>query len=253
MALSDAQRSFVYCKDAFPAFVGGFGSGKTAAAIARAITLKRLCPGLDIPLAWVCRKELGDLTGRPHMHLIFKLPVTVGRREFDRLNALAWGTKRTGFGMLQRKAVWSIKGAMRYLMGYLTYAAKTVIGAFTRSRGLLDGLKLAEEDRGIDRSKRGCRSHDLLTLEEVQSAIIELVDLDHEYDYVRSKRQVGNASFLMVGALETALRQWQEGSDVTRRMLRRHFFEEAGKGLWQVLESSWKIRQSPLAASLRMA
>jgi len=48
MALSDAQRSFVFCKDAFPAFVGGFGSGKTAAAIARTITLKRLCPGQDV-------------------------------------------------------------------------------------------------------------------------------------------------------------------------------------------------------------
>ena len=48
MALSEAQRSFVFCKDAFPAFVGGFGSGKTAAAIARAITLKRLCPGQDV-------------------------------------------------------------------------------------------------------------------------------------------------------------------------------------------------------------
>lgn len=38
--LLPAQFDFVTCRDPFPAFVGGFGSGKTAAAIARAMALK---------------------------------------------------------------------------------------------------------------------------------------------------------------------------------------------------------------------
>lgn len=41
--LSDTQRAFVTCGEPYPAFVGGFGSGKTAAAMARAMLLKVLC------------------------------------------------------------------------------------------------------------------------------------------------------------------------------------------------------------------
>lgn len=48
MSFSPAQEAFVYSKAPFPAFVGGFGSGKTAAAIARIMRLKRLCPGKDV-------------------------------------------------------------------------------------------------------------------------------------------------------------------------------------------------------------
>lgn len=40
MPLSEAQRAFATCREPFPAFVGGFGSGKSAAAIARAMALK---------------------------------------------------------------------------------------------------------------------------------------------------------------------------------------------------------------------
>ena len=40
MSLMAAQRAFATSKQPFPAFVGGFGSGKTAAAIARAMALK---------------------------------------------------------------------------------------------------------------------------------------------------------------------------------------------------------------------
>ena len=40
MSLTTAQRAFATSKQPFPAFVGGFGSGKTAAAIARAMALK---------------------------------------------------------------------------------------------------------------------------------------------------------------------------------------------------------------------
>lgn len=40
MSLTATQRAFVVARDAYPAFVGGFGSGKTAAAIARAMALK---------------------------------------------------------------------------------------------------------------------------------------------------------------------------------------------------------------------
>lgn len=42
-ALSDTQRAFVTSTEAFPAFIGGFGSGKTAAAMARAMALKVKC------------------------------------------------------------------------------------------------------------------------------------------------------------------------------------------------------------------
>jgi hypothetical protein len=48
LKFSTAQSDFVYSKDPFPAFVGGFGSGKTAAAIARIIRLKRLCPKQNV-------------------------------------------------------------------------------------------------------------------------------------------------------------------------------------------------------------
>src|SRR5574343_666232 len=48
MAFTESPRAFVYNKAPFPAFVGGFGSGKTAAAIARIMTLKRLCPKQDV-------------------------------------------------------------------------------------------------------------------------------------------------------------------------------------------------------------
>lgn len=40
MSLTPTQRAFATSKGPFPAFVGGFGSGKTAAAIARAMALK---------------------------------------------------------------------------------------------------------------------------------------------------------------------------------------------------------------------
>lgn len=40
MSLTEAQRAFATCRDPFPAFVGGYGSGKSAAAIARAMALK---------------------------------------------------------------------------------------------------------------------------------------------------------------------------------------------------------------------
>lgn len=48
MSFSPAQSAFVYSKATFPAFVGGFGSGKTAAAIARIMRLKRLYPNKDV-------------------------------------------------------------------------------------------------------------------------------------------------------------------------------------------------------------
>lgn len=40
MSLKPAQKAFASSREPFPAFVGGFGSGKTAAAIARAMALK---------------------------------------------------------------------------------------------------------------------------------------------------------------------------------------------------------------------
>lgn len=48
MTFTATQAAFVSSEDAFPAFVGGFGSGKTAAAIARIMRLKRLCPEQDV-------------------------------------------------------------------------------------------------------------------------------------------------------------------------------------------------------------
>lgn len=47
-ALTDSQRKFVLSNARFPAFVGGFGSGKTAAAMARAMRLKIQCRQQDI-------------------------------------------------------------------------------------------------------------------------------------------------------------------------------------------------------------
>lgn len=48
MSLTETQKAFVTCRAPFPAFVGGFGSGKTAAAIARAMALKSHFPKCDV-------------------------------------------------------------------------------------------------------------------------------------------------------------------------------------------------------------
>lgn len=48
MIFTPAQKGFVYTQEPYPLFVGGFGSGKTAAAIARIMRLKRMCPGQDV-------------------------------------------------------------------------------------------------------------------------------------------------------------------------------------------------------------
>ena len=48
MTFTPSQKAFVYSEETFPAFVGGFGSGKTAAAIARLMRLKRYCPNQDV-------------------------------------------------------------------------------------------------------------------------------------------------------------------------------------------------------------
>ncbi len=45
---SGPQAEFVNCREPFPAFVGGFGSGKTAAGIMRALRLKWACPDQDV-------------------------------------------------------------------------------------------------------------------------------------------------------------------------------------------------------------
>ena len=48
MSLSSTQKAFATSKEIYPAFIGGFGSGKTAAAIARAMALKSHFPECDI-------------------------------------------------------------------------------------------------------------------------------------------------------------------------------------------------------------
>ena len=48
MSLSPTQYAFAVSRDPFPAFIGGFGSGKTAAAIARAVGLKFHFPTVDV-------------------------------------------------------------------------------------------------------------------------------------------------------------------------------------------------------------
>ncbi len=42
------QAEFVNSRDEFPAFVGGFGSGKTAAGVMRALRLKFANPRQDV-------------------------------------------------------------------------------------------------------------------------------------------------------------------------------------------------------------
>lgn len=48
MSLTPTQRAFATSREPFPAFVGGFGSGKTAAAIARAMALKAHFKSCDV-------------------------------------------------------------------------------------------------------------------------------------------------------------------------------------------------------------
>jgi hypothetical protein len=48
LTFTPSQKDFIYSTDPFPAFVGGFGSGKTAAGIARLMRLKRYCPEQDV-------------------------------------------------------------------------------------------------------------------------------------------------------------------------------------------------------------
>lgn len=46
--LTESQKAFIVCREPFPAYVGGFGSGKTAAAIARAMALKTQFKSCDV-------------------------------------------------------------------------------------------------------------------------------------------------------------------------------------------------------------
>jgi hypothetical protein len=48
MSLTETQRAFATSREPFPAFIGGFGSGKTAAAIARAMALKAHFRACDV-------------------------------------------------------------------------------------------------------------------------------------------------------------------------------------------------------------
>lgn len=48
MSLTPTQLAFATSREPFPAFVGGFGSGKTAAAIARVMSLKVMCRQQDL-------------------------------------------------------------------------------------------------------------------------------------------------------------------------------------------------------------
>jgi phage terminase large subunit len=48
MPLSEVQKAFATSKEPFPAFVGGFGSGKTAAGIARIMALKSAFKNCDV-------------------------------------------------------------------------------------------------------------------------------------------------------------------------------------------------------------
>lgn len=48
MSLTPTQKAFATSREPYPCFVGGFGSGKTAAAIARAMALKAHFPQCDI-------------------------------------------------------------------------------------------------------------------------------------------------------------------------------------------------------------
>jgi hypothetical protein len=48
VSLTPTQKAFATSREPFPAFVGGFGSGKTAAAIARAMALKVHFPSCDV-------------------------------------------------------------------------------------------------------------------------------------------------------------------------------------------------------------
>ena len=48
MPLSEVQKAFATSKAPFPAFVGGFGSGKTAAGMARIMALKGAFKHCDV-------------------------------------------------------------------------------------------------------------------------------------------------------------------------------------------------------------
>lgn len=48
MSLTQTQKEFATSREPYPCFVGGFGSGKTAAAIARAMALKAHFPQCDV-------------------------------------------------------------------------------------------------------------------------------------------------------------------------------------------------------------
>ena len=46
--LTDHQTDFVFCDEPFPAFVGGYGSGKTEALVVRLLMSKISYPNLDV-------------------------------------------------------------------------------------------------------------------------------------------------------------------------------------------------------------
>ncbi len=94
MSLTDTQREFARCKEPFPCFLGGFGSGKTAAAIARAMAFKITCRQQDIAYYLPTYPLVEDIAFR-------RFPDLCERKEWDyKLNKASSFIEFPGFGRI---------------------------------------------------------------------------------------------------------------------------------------------------------
>ncbi len=80
---SSPQADFINAKDQFPAFVGGFGSGKTAAGVMRALRLKFAHPGQDVAY-YLPTYDLVRMIGYPRFSEVLtnaRVPFTLNKQE----------------------------------------------------------------------------------------------------------------------------------------------------------------------------
>jgi hypothetical protein len=127
--LTGPQDDFVHAEEQFPAFVGGFGSGKTHAAIWRALRLK---------------------LGYPKQNVAYYLPTydLVARMAFPRFEEVLSETLKIPFKLNKNEAVLDIEGMGSIIMRTMDNPARIV--AYEVADSLADELDTLSVDKARD-------------------------------------------------------------------------------------------------------
>lgn len=128
MRLTETQRAFALSDATYPAFVGGFGSGKTAAAMARAMYLKGRCPQQSIAYYLPTYPLIQDIA-------------------FDRFPALC-EAKGIPYKLNRQDAVLEIEGTGRILFRNMEQPHRIV--GYEVAHSLVDELDTMPADKARD-------------------------------------------------------------------------------------------------------